>query len=109
MRLHQLDMNNPSHFGLTSNRTRLLGPLGCEPSSHLKRLLEVFERNHFDPEELHAHEEGDDGLGHVRRSFPAPKFTKLGEKFLLGRQKSETKKWSIVKNALLLLQQVGNN
>ena len=72
-------------------------------------MLEVFERNHFDPEELHAHEEGDDGLGHVRRSFPAPKFTKLGEKFLLGRQKSETKKWSIVKNALLLLQRVSDN
>ena len=70
-------------------------PLG--PSSHLKRLLEVFERNHFDPEELHAHEERDDGLGHVRRSFPAPKLTKLGEKFLLGRQKSETKKDKMLK------------
>ena len=35
----------------------------------LTRVLKVLERHHLDPEELHAHQQGDDGLGRVRRGF----------------------------------------
>ena len=55
-------------------------------------MFEVLEGYHLDPEELHAHQEGDDRLRRVRRSLSTSELTQFSEKLLFGRQKSETLK-----------------
>ena len=58
---------------------------------YLERVFEVFEGDHLYPEELHAHEEGDDRLGHVRRGLSTPELSQFREKLLLRRKESGTR------------------
>ena len=57
----------------------------CQILHELKGVLKVFERNHFHPEELHAHQKGDDGLGRVGRRLAAAQLPQLGKELSLDR------------------------
>ncbi len=56
--------------------------------NYLEGVFEVLEGHHLDPEELHAHQKGDNRLCRVCGSLPTTKLTQFRKKLLFGRQKS---------------------
>lgn len=51
----------------------------------LERSFKVLDGVHLHPEELHAHDESDDALHHVRTLFLQPQFLQLSDELLAHR------------------------
>lgn len=57
----------------------------CLDLHELERSLKVLNGIHFDSEELHAHDEADDALHHMRTLLLQPQFLQLCDELLTHR------------------------